>query len=127
MRASRAHRLLTTWIAALAILLASLAPSMSHALGAVQPASWIEVCTTQGSKWVVPGKDGSERAPALAHVLEHCPYCSVHAPALGLPPALDSVLVPSRLAHEVPLAFLASPRTQHAWVSARPRAPPLFS
>ena len=127
MRAFRAHRQLTTWIAALAILLASLAPSLSHALASATGTDWIEICTTQGARWVDAGEDGSERAPASAHVLDHCPYCSIHAPALGLPPASDSAYQPSRLAHEVPLAFLAAPRTLHAWVSAQPRAPPQFS
>jgi hypothetical protein len=127
MRAFRAQRRFTTWIAVLAILLASLAPSLSHALASATGTNWIEVCTTQGSKWIAAGEDGSERAPASAHVLEHCPYCSLHAPGLALPPANDATLLPSRLAHEVPLAFLAAPRTLHAWVSAQPRAPPLFS
>jgi len=127
MRAFRTHGRLTTWIATLAILLASLAPSLSHALASVTGTDWIEICSTQGSKWVDAGEDGSERAPASAHVLDHCPYCSIHAPALGLPPANDSAQMPSRLAHEVPLAFLAAPRTLQAWVSAQPRAPPQFS
>jgi hypothetical protein len=127
MRALCAHRRLTTWLAALAILLASLAPSLSHALASAAGTDWIEVCTTQGSKWIAAADDGSERAPASVHVLEHCSYCSIHAPALGLPPANDSAQLPSRLAHEIPLAFLAAPRTLHAWVSAQPRAPPRFS
>lgn len=127
MRAFRAHRRLTTWLAALAILFAALAPSLSHALASASGSDWIEVCTIQGSKWIATGEDGSERGPASAHVLDHCPYCSVHAPTLGLPPANDSVQPPSRRAHEVPLAFLAAPRTLHAWVSAQPRAPPVFS
>lgn len=127
MRAVRAHCRLTCWIAALAILLASLAPSLSHALASAANSNWIEVCTTQGAKWVQAGDEGSKQAPASAHVLEHCPYCSLHAPALGLPPAGDRVHLPLRLGDEVPLAFLAAPRTLHAWVSAQPRAPPLFS
>ncbi len=127
MRAFRAHRRLTTWIAALAILLASLAPSLSHAVASATGTNWIEVCTTQGSKWIAAGEDSSERAPASAHVLEHCPYCSLHAPDLALPPANDSAQLSARLAYEFPLAFLAAPRTLHAWVSAQPRAPPLFS
>jgi hypothetical protein len=127
MRVFRAHRRLTIWFAALAILLASLAPSLSHALASASGTDWIEICTTQGSKWIATGEDGSERAPAAVHVLDHCPYCSVHAPAFGLPPANDSAQLPARLAYEFPLAFLAAPRTLHAWVSAQPRAPPLFS
>lgn len=111
----------------MAILLASLAPSLSLALASATGATWFEVCTTQGSRWIQAGEDGSERAPASAHVLDHCPYCSLHAPTLGLPPASSLTHLPRRLAHEVPLAFLAAPRTLHAWVSAQPRAPPLFS
>ncbi len=127
MRALRAHGRLTTWIAALAILLASLAPSLSHALASASGAGWIEICTVQGSKWISADQAGSERAPASAHVADHCPYCSLHTPALGLPPADTSTGQPPSLAHEVPLAFLAAPRTLHAWVSAQPRAPPSLS
>jgi hypothetical protein len=127
MRAVRAHRRLTSWIAALAILLASLAPALSHALASATGFTWIEICTTQGSKWIKTGEDGSEPGPASAHVLDHCPYCSLHAPTLGLPPAAHWAHLPLRLSHEVPLPFLTAPRTLHAWVSAQPRAPPLFS
>lgn len=111
----------------MAILLASLAPALSHALASATGSTWIEICTTQGSKWIKAGEDGSERSPASAHVLDHCPYCSLHAPTLGLPPATHLAHLPLRLSQEVPLAFLSAPRTLHAWVSAQPRAPPLFS
>jgi hypothetical protein len=127
MRAVRAHRRLTSWIAALAILLASLAPALSHALASATGTQWVEICTAQGSKWIKAGEDGSERSPASAHVLDHCPYCSLHAPTLGLPPATPLARLPLRLSHKLPLAFLSAPRTLHAWVSAQPRAPPLFS
>ncbi|NUZ07388.1 DUF2946 domain-containing protein [Piscinibacter koreensis] len=127
MRAFRVHARFTSWIAVLAMLLGSLAPSVTYALGSSMGASWIEICTTQGSKWIRAGDDGSERAPGSAHPFEHCPYCSLNTPALGMPPAAIAAHLPLRLAHEVPQAFLAAPRTLHAWASAQPRAPPLFS
>jgi len=127
MQTHRVHTRLTSWIAVLAILLASLAPSLSQAFASGTGSNWVEVCTTQGSKWITPGDDGTKRAPAAAHVLDHCPYCSVHAPTLGLPPVVSLTRLPLQLAHEVPRAFLAAPRTLHAWVTAQPRAPPLFS
>ena len=111
-------------MAALAILTASLAPSLSYALGFSGGASWIEVCTTEGSRWIQPGEEGSERAPSSAHLLEHCPYCSLHVPTLGLPSAAPVAPLASRPTHEPPVAFLAAPRTLHAWVTAQPRAPP---
>ena len=125
MRAVRAHRRITAWIATLAILLVALAPALSHALATATGADWTEICTAQGSKWVQAGEDGSERSPASSPLLDHCPCCSLHAPVLGLPPATALVHLPLQLSHAVPLAFLSAPRTLHAWVSAQPRAPPL--
>lgn len=127
MHACRAHRRLASWFAALTFLLVSLAPAWGHGLAAATSGSWIEICTTQGSLWIQPGDDGAERAPASAHVLEHCPACSLHAPTLGLPPAAHLAHLPLRLSHELPHACLAAPRTLHAWVRAQPRAPPLFA
>lgn len=127
MHAARSLRRLTSWIAALAILMGALAPALSHALASAGGKHWVEICTTQGSEWIQTGEDGTERLPATAHGLEHCPYCTLHAPTLGVPPANGLVQAPARLGHGVPLAFLSAPRTLHAWVSAQPRAPPLFS
>lgn len=127
MRALRAHRQLPTWMAALAILLASLAPSLSHALGRAQAGSWNEICTAQGSKWIAEKSDGSPSAPTASHVFEHCAFCSVHAPGLGLPPTPELRPLPIEGHGEFPPAFYAAPRTLHAWVSARPRAPPQLS
>lgn len=127
MRRLRAHARFTGWIAVLAVLLASLLPTVGHALAAGQGGDWVEVCTAQGSRWVQAGDDGAGRAPASAHVLDHCPYCSLHAPALGLPPTVETVLPTLRGGDELPLAFLAAPRTLHAWASAQPRAPPFSS
>lgn len=127
MRAVRHHLQLAGWIAVLAILLSALAPSLSQALAAGTGSNWVEVCTAQGSKWMAAGEAGTEPAPASAHVLDHCPYCSLHAPALGLPPVASMPPLLLQRAHEVPRAYLAARRTLHAWVSAQPRAPPLFS
>lgn len=127
MRVCRAHRRLPTWIAALAILLASLAPSLSHALGSAQAASWIEICTSQGSKWIAEKTDDSPAAPTAGHVFEHCSLCSMHAPTLGLPPLPALRPLPIEGHGEFPPAFFAVPRTLYAWVSARPRAPPQLS
>lgn len=112
----------------LAVLVASLAPVVSHALGKSGTASWVEVCTAQGSQWVQgDAPPAGDPAPGAGHLLDHCPYCSLHPNAVGIPPALLQALPPVAAGHAVPLAFLAAPRTLHAWVSAQPRAPPLSS
>jgi hypothetical protein len=127
MRVLRVHRRLTSWFVLLAVLASTLVPSWSHALGLAQGASWVEVCTAKGSRWVQADDGGAGSVPSLAHAAEHCPYCSVHTPALGLPPAVTAELPVSALSQTVPRAFLAAPRTLPAWASAQPRAPPLFS
>jgi hypothetical protein len=124
----RATARLATWIAALAVLLAALAPAVSHAVGSRDAATWVEICTTLGSKWiqrsVAPGEGPAEPAPVLKHALEHCPYCSIHTPVADLPPAASPVVPATALSHAVPRAFLEARHTLHAWVRAQPRAPP---
>jgi hypothetical protein len=127
MRALRAQARLTSWITALAILVASLAPALSHALSPPATAAWMEICASQGSMLVHAADDDSGHAPGSSQALEHCPYCSLHTPTLAFPPAPYLAHLPLRVGHEVPPAFLAAPRTPHVWRSAQPRAPPQLS
>lgn len=126
----RASQVLTSWMAALAILMAALTPSISPALSAKAGVSWIDICTSLGAKWALPVADAADTANLApvsddVHPLEHCPYCSVHASAEALPAALV-VLALSR-SDLLPTAFLAAPRLLYAWLSAQSRAPPPFS
>jgi hypothetical protein len=126
MRLHHFARVLTSWIAVLAVLMAALAPLVSHALAAQSGASWIDICRSGQTKWVQADGSASDKAPASgdAHPFEHCPYCSLHAHADALPAAPVTLsLVPSLFA-TIPTAFLSAPRTPHAWLSAQPRAPP---
>ena len=129
MHSRRARRVLVSWIAILAILMATLGPSISHALGAKDAGAWTEICTSLGSKWVDADGDtgGESPVPSGAHPLEHCPCCSLHANGIAVP-AAPLAAVPVLLpAHDLPIALLAVPRTLFAWLSAQPRAPPHFS
>jgi Protein of unknown function (DUF2946) len=129
MRLHRSTRLLTSWIAVLALLMAALAPSISHALQAKTGASWIEVCTSIGAKWVQPDGGSTDQAPSSggAHPFEHCPYCSLQANTIAVPAAPVALVPAPSLSHLLPTAFLPAPRTLFSWVSAQPRAPPQFS
>ncbi|HMS05573.1 MAG TPA: DUF2946 domain-containing protein [Burkholderiaceae bacterium] len=124
MSALRTRNRWTSWIAAWAILLASLAPSLAQGLGWEKSMPWIEVCTTQGSKWIQGDRGDLGALPGAKHLLEHCPFCLLHAPAMGMPPSASPIPLVSGLEDEFPRAFLAAPRTLHAWVSAQARAPP---
>lgn len=122
----RARRLVVSWIALLAILMASLAPALSHAMGSTAPTTWMEVCTSTGSMLVAAGDDeGTPRLPGVSHALEHCPYCSLHTDAFAMPPALPTVHEPVLLGDIVPAAFLHADATASVWLSAQPRAPPV--
>ncbi len=123
----RAQRPFAAWIAALAVLLAALVPTVSHALSSARGLGWIEVCSAQGALWLrADGKDAKD-APAAPHLIEHCPYCSLHAPVLGMPPAPQALaLAPVAGEMVLPASHGVAP-AQAAWASAQPRAPPRFS
>jgi hypothetical protein len=81
------------WFTLLALLLATLAPGVAHALrharGEVMP--WSQLCSATGGKRIVFEQPAGGSAQRQAHAFEHCVYCALHhdasAPA-GVAPAL---------------------------------------
>jgi hypothetical protein len=129
---ARANRTVVAWIACLAILLASLAPAISQAVQRGVPDAMAEVCSAMGFALAAADQTTRKSVPAAPavpakHLLQHCPYCSLHVTVLGMPPAPPSVpaLVPVGI--KVPELLLAAPRTLFAWAVAQPRAPPRLS
>jgi hypothetical protein len=129
---NRVTRRFTAWIACFAILLASLAPSISHALEAAKaPGSyWMEICSTAGLKFIEvdSGKTSDSSSPAKHGLhFENCPFCKIHADSIVLPPA--SVLAPLVVSSSFPLPslFYQSPRPLFVWASPQSRAPPVRS
>jgi hypothetical protein len=129
MRLHKTRQHITAWIACFAILMAALAPSLSHALSAMRSgdAGWAEICSTNGVKNVkvagveLPGSD----APAQSGIhLEHCPYCLVHADVPTLPATVALVLPLNPDSPAYPSLFYQSPRPLFLWSSAQSRAPP---
>lgn len=129
-RARRPH-LLLSWLTLLAMLVGVLAPTVSHAVQSRQAGfNWIEVCTAQGSAWVSrqdqPTGRNSSIPMSSAHMLEHCPYCALHAEGWAPPPSVWAVDF-RPVVFEAPRLFWVAPRTLHAWLAAQPRAPPMDS
>lgn len=128
----RPHRdrqyFITTWVAILAVLMMALAPLVSQAFGARSASGWAEICSVYGSKWVKVDAGSADRqpTPVSGHPLDHCPYCSLQAGALGMPPA-PLVVEPIASYREAPLAFLQAPSTPHVWRTAQPRGPPFLA
>jgi hypothetical protein len=124
----RARRF-TAWIACFAILLASLAPSISHAISSAKESSGFfgEICSADGAKSVKLGNslDSKTSTPVQKSLhFEHCPFCSSHAGAIGLPPSAGFQL-PLLSGHSLkPTLFYQSPRPLFVWASAHSRAPP---
>lgn len=121
---------LGTWLACLAVLLVALMPSLSQALQREASNPWAEICTSLGAKRAaVDDRAANDSAPTapIEHLLQHCPYCSVHVTVLGMPPTPLPMVSLVPLQHTLPELFLAAPRTLFAWSSAQPRAPPRLS
>src|SRR4051794_3763666 len=119
----RGPRTLTRWIALVAILLVTLAPSVTGWLSASRTQLWGQVCSA-ASPGQAKATSGSGESPAAPHAFEHCPYCALHA---GLAPAPGPRHAGARMAlvfRARPAAFAHAPRGNAAWASAQPRAPP---
>jgi Protein of unknown function (DUF2946) len=99
MLSQRLFKLLSK-IALLAIVFASLAPSISHALQANNSAGFAqEVCTTSGQKITIqvlttkgqqlatelPAQTSEKQPSGIQHHLQHCPFCSAGSVAAVLP------------------------------------------
>ncbi|WP_127803500.1 DUF2946 domain-containing protein [Hydrogenophaga sp. NH-16] len=125
----RLRRRFAAWLALVAMLLGALAPTIAQArMGGSDRADWLEICTTTGMVWVQP--DTGELAqkidgqPAGSDASPHCPWCTLHGGASGLPPVEAVAMLPAPLA-EQPSAFYRAPLTDTVWATARSRAPPL--
>jgi hypothetical protein len=119
----RGRRIVLSWIALVAILLASFAPSVTQALSASTGLPWETICSAAN---VGADRHGTPAAPALPHALEHCPYCALHA---DLAPPPDPRLAGAGTAvafQAFPIAFTQPPGANAVWTAAQPRAPPRF-
>ncbi|MBL8315367.1 MAG: DUF2946 domain-containing protein [Rubrivivax sp.] len=133
MKTMRRHLPSLAWFALVAMLALAMLPTVSRAMASAQGdgGGWVEVCTAQGMvRMALEGTaDDLPHGPAspgsASGHLDHCPYCSLSAHAVGLPPAPPPALGLSAGAGHLPPLFLLAPRTLFAWSSAQPRAPPL--
>ncbi|MFL6718139.1 MAG: DUF2946 domain-containing protein [Burkholderiaceae bacterium] len=134
---------ITTWIAIFAVLLASLAPSVSHALAASGWTGYLneaERCSEgdeHASGHAAPMHEhdvhASHEAPASQssadHALhfEHCPFCFTHAGSFGTAPTAEFVTPLISGSAVLPLLFFHSPHPLFSWAAPQARAPPAFS
>lgn len=152
---SRLQRRIAAWMACVAVLMASLAPSISHALAAAgvssftTPSVWIPAGTpsphhmeqmphdalhgdgTHSHQMQTPESEQASHSPGRhsteAH-FEHCPFCFTHAGSFGLPPT-SACLAPAAVSDSDLFAslFYQSPDPLFIWTTAQSRAPPAGS
>ncbi len=120
-----AVRKLSAWLAALAMLMLALAPSVTRVLAAADAASWVPVCTADGLVQVQM-LAGGERIPNPAeHIAQaDCPYCALQGHAHVLASSAPALALPA-----LPAAAQRAPdgvafHGAAVWSTAQARAPP---
>lgn len=124
------RRKLNIWIACVAILFNMFAPSISHAISAVNgKGKLVEICSVNGSKFVSVDQGSPSKPPTdkALHHIEHCPFCATHAGSFVMPVA-STTLFSIVGGHDLfPPLFYHSPSPLFSWSRANPRAPPSVS
>ena len=119
----RGRRIVFSWIALVAILLITLAPTVTGAFPASSGLPWDRLCSAAN---VMADKHVTPDSPSAPHAFEHCPYCALHAD-LAPPPDPRLADAGTTLAFRaLPAAFMRAPRGNAVRASAQPRAPPRF-
>ena len=111
------------WIAAMAIAMSALAPSLSQAISLAKGGQGfaMEICSVDGSKMQLQVQ-GDEQADQFKAV-QSCPYCVAH---LSITPNFSTSLqfqVPQTFTM-LPQLFYKSPRPLAVWVTPPSAAPP---
>ena len=110
----------------LALLLATLAPSVAHALRLLRGESmpWSQLCSATGSKRVVFDWQADGQPSPRAHDSEQCAGCLLHQAGSAPPPVAATLALRADLQTSRPAPRSAAPRPSPAWHPAQARAPP---
>lgn len=118
------HRLITAWLALLALVLGTLAPAVTQAVVAgSERAGWVQICSVSGMSWVQL-EAGEDSAPQGSGASDGCTWCTAQA-AGGLPPQ-PAIWLSVDVAAVAPPQGLASAVLARPWPAALGRAPPLL-
>jgi Protein of unknown function (DUF2946) len=122
----RANKLIH-WIAALAILMSALAPSISQAFSFSKSDTGFvaEICTTSGTK-ITQAIDDEGPSSSSATMQGHCPYCVV-SPLYLLQTATAPEFYASERYVKQSLSSYRAPPPLFSWLSLPSRAPPVLS
>jgi hypothetical protein len=127
----RRHRQrLIAWIAIVAALLGTLAPTVSRAMARENAGRLlVAVCSASGTHWLALDRaatdgDAGTGSGEWTLSLDRCPCCFAQAGAAAPPPFPFAIALIAS-AHEPSPVFTAfAPRPRAAWLPSHPRAPP---
>lgn len=113
-------------MAALAILLAALAPTVSRWLATAHPAplAMMEVCVSRAGAPSMLVLKPTSNQPSHALTMDQCPLCTMQADQAGLPPTYWAAPLAMGLSDTAPSLFLRAPHPLQVWAAALARAPP---
>lgn len=115
------------WIALLAVLLGSIAPSVTSFAASTFGRTWIEVCTSTGTVMVAVDAD---EAPAGQgqHAGVHCPYCRLQQDLPAIANAPGVLVLADGSVRGVPQSLSPTPPVAApVWPAHHSRAPPQIS
>jgi hypothetical protein len=115
---------MTGWFALMAILLASIAPTL-NGLVTTDSARWGQFCASvaDAASPAAPASGDSRQASDATH----CPLCTLQQQGFAPPPTFQGAARIAAGARGVLLLVLAAPAGNSPWRAAQPRAPPRFS
>lgn len=119
------HRIL--WLTAAVLLFGSVAPSLTTFVGKHSGTTWVEVCTTEGTKLVAleSGEDSEQHG---IHTGVHCPYCRIQQDLPAIAHAPGVLVLADGSVRGVPRPpEPTQPLPAAVWPAHHSRAPPSFS
>ena len=122
----------TSFIALLAMIMLALAPTVSKLITTNRSnVNLVEVCTTEGSKWlsisdlVQASSVNNDHVPASINDHGECYYCNLQTS--NFLPSVVNPCITSKSAAILPPLFYQAPKPLFAWTHSRSRAPPIVS
>ena len=115
------------WLTAAVLLFGSVAPSLTTFVGKNSGITWVEVCTTEGTKLVALESDVDSEKHGM-HTGVHCPYCRIQQDLPAIAHAPGVLVLADGSVRGVPVpAEPKQPLPAAVWPAHHSRAPPSFS